>query len=144
MVTLSHMPFLLKKTNFTIAIVVFRVPLHISQSTKSSLNMMEIKHFTMWTLSWKLSQQPSSCNKKLPMEFLPRKHPPIETSSYDNYSSTRILHWCKKMSFLSQPVAICSRCSLLVLHLLFCNKSVFFNLSIYSAHFTTPSPQQNI
>ena len=36
MVTLSHMPFLLKKKkNFTIAIV-FRVPLGISQSPKSS------------------------------------------------------------------------------------------------------------
>ena len=37
------------------------------------------------------------------------------------------------MSFLSRPVAICSSCCLLVLNLLFCNKSVFFSLSIYSA-----------
>ena len=35
-----------KKINFTIAIV-FRVLLDISQSPKSSLNMMEIQHLTM-------------------------------------------------------------------------------------------------
>ena len=80
-------------------IVVFRVPFGISQSPKHSLNMMEIQHFTTWTLSWKLSQQPSSCNKKVPMEFLPRKHPPLETSSYGSYPFTRILHWYKKSLF---------------------------------------------
>ena len=47
MVTLSHIPFLPEKFDFTIDIVVFRVPLDISQSPKSSLNMMEIQHFTM-------------------------------------------------------------------------------------------------
>ena len=138
--TLSHV-FLLKTINFTITIVVFRVLLDISQS---SLNMMEIQHLTMWTLSWKSSQQPSSCNKKLWMEFLPRKHSPIETSSHDSYSFTRILHWYKKCLF-------CLSCSCMPSHLLSAvrkcsvinEKSEFLNLSIYSAHFTTPSPQQH-